>query len=111
LAAEIEAAKIKMDVAAVPRSWHAAGPGSLEAELIVHLPFFCVGENVVGFLDLLEFFFGGFVAGIQVRMIFARKLPIGRPDFLLRRLARDAEEVVVILFCGRGHRKSLICGS
>ena len=36
-------------------------------------------------------------------MIFPGKLPVRLPDFLLRRLARDAQEIVVILFSGRGH--------
>src|SRR6202043_3084384 len=70
----------------------------IEAELIVHLPLLGVGENVVGFLNLLEFLFGGFIAGIQVRMIFAGKLSIGLANLFLSGLARPTQQFVIILF-------------
>src|SRR4029077_15651664 len=70
----------------------------VEAKLIVHLPLFGVGENVVGFLNLLEFLFSGFIAGIQVRMIFAGKLSIGLANLFLSGLARHAQQFVIILF-------------
>ena len=74
-----------------------------KTELVIHLPLFGVGEDVVRFLDLLEFFLRRFVARIKVRMIFPGKLPVGLADFLLRRLAGDSEQFVIILFCYGGH--------
>ena len=100
---KIESPEIEMHLSALARPRHAARARRLKAELIVHLAFLGVGQNVVGFLHLLEFFFRGFVAGIQIRVIFARKFPVGRTDFLLRRLARDAQKFVVILFRRGSH--------
>src|ERR1700732_676380 len=95
---EIESAEIEMHVAGVRSLGHSASTWRFKAELIVHLAFFGVGEDVVSFLHLLELFFRGFIAGIQVGMIFSRELPVSLTDFLLGRLARDAEQIVVVLF-------------
>ena len=95
-----------MHVAGVRSTRGAAGARRFEAELIVHLAFLCVREDVVSFLHLLELLFRGFVAGVQVGMILARKFPVGLPDFLLRRLAGDAQQFVIILFSCSGHRVS-----
>ena len=95
---EIESAEIEMHVAGVRSLGHSAGAWRFEAELIVHLAFFGVGKDVVSFLHLLELFFRGFIAGIQVGMIFSRELSVSLTDFLLRRLARDAQQIVVVLF-------------
>ena len=92
LAAKIESAKI--EVRARHRRAVEAAPRALgvEAELVVHLALLGVGKNVVGFLNLLEFFFGGFIARIQVGMIFARELAVGLANFFLRGLAGDAQQ-------------------
>jgi hypothetical protein len=52
-------------------------------------------------LHLFEFFFRGFVAGVQVGVILARELAVGGADILLRRAAVYAEDFVKIAF-GRG---------
>ena len=63
------------------RRRRSAGPRRIEAELVVHLAFLGVREDFVGFLNLLELLFGGFVAGIQVRVILAGQLAVGRANF------------------------------
>src|SRR6266704_1356750 len=109
--AKIEAPKIKIH-AGVARALVSAGIASrrqvlaVEAVLVVHLPLLGVGEHVVGLLDLLEFFFRGFVAGIQVGVVFARHLAEGRADILHAGLARHSQEFVIILFCRCWH---LLC--
>jgi len=49
-----------------------------------------VGQNIVSFVDLLEFFLGGFVAGVFVWVVFDRKLAIGFFDFVIRGVFADA---------------------
>src|SRR5262249_15623606 len=72
-AAEIEAAEIKVDVALATARSGAVVAGryvfTVEAILVIHLALLGIRENVVGFLQLLEFLLGGFVAGIQIGMI------------------------------------------
>src|SRR5712664_483705 len=63
---------------------------AVEAVLFVHLPLLGVGEDVVGFRKLLEFFLGGFIAGIEVRMIFAGKFAESVANVLRTRLARNS---------------------
>src|SRR5262249_8570563 len=108
--AEIETAEIKVDVArGAARAGTVVARGrvvAVEAVLVIHLALLGVGENVVGFLQLFEFFFGRFVAGIQVRMVFAGQLPKGGANVFGGRFARHAEEFVVVGFCRRGHRPS-----
>ena len=101
---KIKSAEIEIYVIAVRGTRRSARARSFKTKLIVHLPLLGVGEDVVRFLHLLEFFFRRFVARVQVRMIFSGKLPVGLPDLLLRRLAGDAEQLVVVLFCRSGHK-------
>src|SRR5205823_2611502 len=69
----------------------------IKAELVVNLALLRIAEDIVGFGDLLEFFFCGFVAGIDVRMIFARKFAESLADLLLRGRFFHAERAVIIL--------------
>jgi hypothetical protein len=92
-AAKIKAAKIKIHAFAVLL---VSAPGTagrdvvaVKAVLVVHLAFFRVGENVVGFLQLLEFLFGGFVARIQVGMVLAREFAKSCADVLRAGFLRD----------------------
>ena len=106
-AAEIESAKIEVSARVLLRRDGASAFG-IEAKLIVHLPFFGIRKDVVGFLNLLEFFFRGFVAGVQVRMILAGQLPIGLANLFLAGFAANAQKFVIILFgCGRHNSDSL----
>ncbi len=63
---------------------------AVEAMLVVHLPLLGVGEDVVGFLKLFEFFLGGLIAGIEVRMIFAGEFAESVANVLRTRLARNS---------------------
>src|SRR5258708_10505730 len=106
--AKIKSAKIKVDVLLSAVAARSTRPGrrkvvAVKAILIVHLPFLRVGEDVVGFLQLLEFFFRGFIARIQIRMIFPRQLAKRRTDILGARLPRHSPQVVIILFRCRRH--------
>jgi len=76
----------------------------VESKLVVSLALLGIGENVVRFLNLLEFFFRGLVTGIEVGMILARQAAVGLANILLAGLARDSQKVVVILLGGRCHR-------
>ena len=99
--AEIKATKIEIHsglTRALPSSRIAARRQvvAVEAILVVHLPLLRVREDVVGFLDFLEFFFGSFIAGIQVRVILARQLAERRANILQAGLARHSQHFVII---------------
>ena len=105
-AAKIEPAEINTIAGRLFRRRGAAAFG-VKAKLVVHLALLGVGENVVGFLNLLELFFGGFVAGVQVRVVLARHLP-DRPwriSFGDAWRATPSEFVIVLFGCG-GHTAS-----
>src|SRR4029077_11999808 len=75
-AAKVESAKVKIHrgvviASAMRRRRARIEIVAVEPVLIVHLPLLGIGEDVVRFLQLLEFFFRGFVPRIQVRVIFA----------------------------------------
>src|SRR5258708_1396362 len=107
-AAKIKSPKIKVDVgrsvvrarSSRPARWKVV---AVEAVLVVHLPLFGIGEDIVGFLQLLEFFFRGFVAWIQIRVILPRQLAKRRTDILGARLPRHSQQFVIVLFCCRWH--------
>jgi hypothetical protein len=67
------------------------------AELVVLFAFVIVVEDIVGFLDLLEFLRGirGF---IQVGVIHLRQFAIGAFDFVFRRGFADAENLIIVAF-------------
>src|SRR4029079_2177225 len=67
------------------------------AELVVLLALRRIAEHFVGLVDLLEARFRGLVAGIHVRMVLPRQLPVRLFDFLVARGLRDAERGVVVL--------------
>src|SRR5438105_13221465 len=69
----------------------------VESELIEHLLFFRIAQNVVSLLHLLEAVLGGVVAGIQVRMMFARQAPVGLADLFHVGFAVDAKRLIIIL--------------
>ena len=68
----------------------------VEAELVEDLALLFVGEDVVGFGDLLELFFGLFVAGVYVRVILARELAKGLADLILGGAFFDAQRGVIV---------------
>jgi hypothetical protein len=44
----------------------------IEADLVIHRLLFVVAQDIVGFLNGLEFILGSLVAGVEVGMVFAR---------------------------------------
>src|SRR5207249_11595367 len=86
-AAKIKSIKIKVDVllpsVGARPAWSARRKVfAVETVLVVHLPLLGIGEDVVGFLQLLEFFFRRFVSRVQVRVIFPRQLAKCRANIL-----------------------------
>src|SRR5262249_60492114 len=71
-------------------------------ELIVSLTLFGIGEDLVGDRDLLELLLGRLVAGVDVRVVLARELPVGLADLVRGGGAGHAERLVGIL----GHGKA-----
>ena len=64
------------------------------ADLVVLLALLGVADDVVGGADLLEALLR---AGVGVRVVLLRQLPVGARDLLLRRRRDDAEHLVVVL--------------
>jgi uncharacterized membrane protein len=81
-----------------------ADPAGRRAEHVVPLAALRVGEHLVRLGDRLEAF-RRVRRAVDVRVILPRELPVGAPDLLIRRRARDAEEDVVVGL--RGHLLSL----
>src|SRR5882672_3558438 len=108
-AAEIESTEVKINIwrFAVPSLTSSGSAGrnvvAVKAVLVVDLPLLRIGEHVVGFLQLLEFFFRGLVAGIQVRVILPRQLAKRRANILRRRFARHTQQFVIVSFGGCWH--------
>ncbi len=70
----------------------------IEAVLIVNLPLLGVAQDIVGFLDLLELLLGGFVAGIQIRVILSGQFAVSLSDLIVLGSLGDAQKLVIILF-------------
>ena len=68
------------------------------AEAIVAAALVGVRENGVRLGRFLEFLFGGVVAGVAVRMVLQRQLPIRALDLLIGGVFRHAEDFVVVAF-------------
>src|SRR5690242_1743919 len=85
------------------RTWAAAHSGSIESKLVIHLALLGVGKHLVCFLNLLELFLCGFVAGIQIGMVFPREFAVRRAYIFYRSLARNSQQFVIILFGCRSH--------
>jgi len=63
---------------------------------VVFRPFLAVGEDLVGFADDFELFFGGFVAGVEVRVVAAGELAVGAFDFGEAGVAVHPQDLVII---------------
>src|SRR5205807_9968869 len=72
----------------------------VEAELVVNLALLGIAEYVVSFGKGLKFFFGSFISGIDVRMIFARKLSERLADVLGGGGLFYAEDFVIVFLGG-----------
>ena len=62
-----------------------------------------IAQDIVGFLDVFEAVFGGFIAGVEIGMIFARELPVGLADIVFRGGALYPERFIVVVFWLSGH--------
>src|SRR5579872_3908442 len=68
------------------------------ADLVVHLLLLWIAQDVVGFLDLLETILRGFVAGIEIGMMLARKLTVSLADIVRGGVPFHPESFVKIHF-------------
>ena len=69
---------------------------------IVQLPLFRIGEHLVRFADLFEFFGGVRIIGIGVGMILLGETAERFFDFVVARVAVHAEHFIVITFLWHG---------
>src|ERR1019366_5368300 len=74
----------------------------VESDLVVNLPLLGIAEDVVGLGKSLELFFSAFVAGIDVRMILARKFAERLADVVGGGGLLYAESAVIVFGLG-GH--------
>src|SRR6202041_129479 len=81
----------------------------IKAKLIVNLPFFRIAEDVVRLGEGLELFFRRFVAGINVRMILARKFAESLPNVVGRGRLLYSKNAVIIFLCRSGHDLAMGC--
>ena len=77
-----------------PAPAHAVLEGGM-AEAVIGGALLIVLQDVIGFVDFLEFDFGGVVAGIAVGMKFHRQLAIGRLELVDRRALLAAQDFVI----------------
>src|SRR4029077_15259346 len=69
------------------------------AKTIVSGALLIVFEDVVGFVEVLEFLLGVLVAGIAIGMMLHGELAISPLEFVAARRFGDAEDLVKVLFC------------
>src|SRR5579883_496723 len=81
--------------------------GRIESVLVVDLALLFVVQYVVGFLNVLEPLFGGFVAGVQIGVILSRQLAISFAYLLRIRALGHSQGFVVIFFACSRHRNSI----
>src|SRR6202012_1188414 len=84
-AARLGAAASTEGVAAAERVAARAEPAEGRPRVVL-LALLGVGEDVVRGRDLLELVLGLFVAGVPIRVIFARQLPVRLLDLVLARV-------------------------
>src|SRR5437879_4038155 len=90
---------------ALTPAWTAARKAILgiEAHLVVHAPLLRIAQDVVRFLHVLEAVLGGFIPGIQVRVILAGELPVSLPKFFVGGAFGNSQRFVIIVFWARRH--------
>ena len=69
------------------------------AEAVIGGALLIVLQDVIGFVDFLEFDFGGVVAGIPVGMELHRQLAIGGFQSLDRRALLALQDLVITALC------------
>src|SRR5262249_41065205 len=83
-------------------------PIPIGSKLIVFLPLLRVAQDLVRFVDFLEFFFGGFFVLGHIRMVLARQLAKSAANLILARGFRHTERFVIISKLN-GHWLSSLC--
>jgi len=68
------------------------------AVLVIDLALLVVGQHLIGLGGFLEFFLGGLIAGIFVRMILDSEFPVSFLYFILGRGFGHAQNFVIISF-------------
>ena len=81
------------------------------AEIVVFFAFIGVAENLVGLVDLLEFFLGLFFVLGYVRMILPRQTAESLADFVTGRVAVHTQNFIVIFKFHRHKIRRTIYGS
>jgi hypothetical protein len=69
----------------------------LDAITIVHLAFFRIAQDLIGFGRLFEFLLGGLISWVPIRMVLQRKPSIGFLDVLRCGVAWDLKHRIIIL--------------
>ena len=87
------------------RTEPAAGLLPIRTEFIVFFPFLRIAENLVGLVDLFEFFLGRFFVLGQIGMVLAGQLAEGLLDFVGRGRFGHAEGFVVV---AKFHRPKIV---
>src|SRR5438270_276917 len=102
---EIDPAAVARGIAAkpatrlgVPSRWRLESTRlvPIRTELVVFLSFLRIAQDFVGFVKLLEFFFGGRFVLVDVGMVFTRELPERFADLVVARRFRNAEGLIII---------------
>src|ERR1035437_8876762 len=100
---KIEAAEIHAGLGATAsRTGAREAALRIEANLVVHLALLRIAQHVIGFLHVLETFLGGFVSGIYVGVVLARKSPVSFAD-LIRRGFSGTPRFFMVLLLGGGN--------
>ena len=77
----------------------AAHLGAVKAELIVAFPLLRVAQNLVGFVQLLEAFFGALIIRVQIGVAFLGFFAIRRFDLRIRGVLGNAQNLIIIALC------------
>src|SRR5262249_9094783 len=85
------------------RRLESAGLVPIRAKLIIFFSLLDIAQDFVSFVDLLKFFFGRFFVLGDIGVVFPLELPKRAPNFVVRRLLRNPQILVVIskLHCHR----------
>src|ERR1043166_3296883 len=73
-----------------------ASAQSLLAKFVVELALFRIAEDLMGCRNFFEFFFGDFIAWIDIRMIFSRQLSVSFPNVLGAGRPLYAQRLIII---------------
>src|SRR5262249_7110138 len=92
-----EVTKFYVDAAPARRRCKLGSVFPVCSELIVSFSLVRVRQDLVGFVDLLEFFLGGLIPRVQVRMVLSGEFAIGLPNLVVGGIALNPKDFVIIL--------------